>query len=143
MDPSFCPAFTTILLHLPLSSAKSLQSPTTHTLMISLLTQFSHLNRGLPLFLLPFSPQSICSFCQSLPTSTPSVQPISAGISPISPSSSSAHQSPLSVHPSYFYPPSSLPQCFCTSCSHKPAASVVVSQSVPHFQTVKAGQHYT
>ena len=87
---------------------------------------------------------SLLSLPFSLPPSVPSVQPISASISPINPSSSSAHQSPPLVHPS-FYPPSSLPQSYCPSCSCcANVQPLLLSLCQCHrLQTLKVGWHYT
>jgi len=124
MAPSFCPALTTILFHLPLSSANSLPSPTTRALRISLLTQSSYLNRGLPLFLIrTLLSLPIRSLCHSL---FPHPHHMSSPFQP------AFKQSPRQTHlhtnllPQFIHPPSVHPLH-----SHNPPNPVVLTNLQP------------
>ena len=101
LDHDTPPSPSVLSQHSPLSNHPYLTDISPHTIL-----PFQAWSPSFPSTLLP---QPICSLCHSLFPHLHHVQPISAVISPICQSNSSAHQSPPSGHPSSFYPPSCNP----------------------------------
>ena len=144
MAPSFCPALTTMLLHLRLPSANTLHSPTTPTLQILFLTQSSQINHGIPHFLLPcYLNLSALFAILSCPIRIKYLAHLSKNftnllIKVICTPISSLSSSILLLRSTLFTPTILLTQLFSQTCSL--CCCLCQCHSL---QTAKVGQHYT